>query len=285
MQSLFYPSKVGRRFGTDMQPFERAAYYRVWNNMQSLLDRGLDPLTVLIDRAREKGMECFSSLRLGAYGGMNPDHVADDTSGASAQVHARPAMMRAAAANFWDKGVDGLHTWFMRWPLGDAQHRTLTELGDPEQVKEADKHYVLRKRTECVVQMGYDAAVPVELPAPDPGRKAPIRFHIADDIDGSAGRIRQVQLRLNIANLLSDDALTISLNGQSLVGETCLRHFGRPFDPYGAQWIEFHLRTERPQKGENVLEISLDRRPAGMVAGITVEQLQIIVEYGSYPST
>lgn len=431
---LFYPSKIGRRFGTDMQPFNQAAYYRVWNNMQSLMDRGLDPLTVLIDRAHEKGMEFFASLRLGEYGGMNPDHnvrnggrgfvheevrqhqfavlrelateyptegveldfaappggssfhfqledipqytpvmtdwvrqvsdvvrnragqpgvigarvypteemnrkygqdvitwleeglvdfvvpllyqdfkldpdmpmewliqaarnanvsiygmlqpyVVDETSGAPERVHAPPAVMRAAAANFWDKGVDGLYTWFMRWPLGDSQRRTLTEIGDPEQVKEADKRYVLRKQTECMGEMEYDAAIPVELSAPDPAKKAPIRFYIADDIEGAAGRIRQIQLRLNIANLLSDDTLTISLNGESLANETCLRDYGRPFDPYGAQWLEFHLRTVRPRKGENLLEISLDRRPAGMGVGITVEDVHILVEYGSYPST
>ena len=52
---LFYPSRVGQRFGADMRPFPITAYWRTWQNMQSLIDRGLDPLTVLIDRAHEKG--------------------------------------------------------------------------------------------------------------------------------------------------------------------------------------------------------------------------------------
>ena len=46
---LFYPSRVGMMFGADIQPFEQAAYWRTWHNMQSLIERGLDPLTVLID--------------------------------------------------------------------------------------------------------------------------------------------------------------------------------------------------------------------------------------------
>src|SRR6266404_1290408 len=37
---LFYPSKVGMRFGADIRPFTMAAYWRVWENMQSLIDRG-----------------------------------------------------------------------------------------------------------------------------------------------------------------------------------------------------------------------------------------------------
>ncbi|SVC43733.1 uncharacterized protein METZ01_LOCUS296587, partial [marine metagenome] len=38
---LFYPTKTSMRFGEDIQPFEQNAYYRVWHNMQSLIDRGL----------------------------------------------------------------------------------------------------------------------------------------------------------------------------------------------------------------------------------------------------
>ena len=42
--------------------------------MQSLINRGIDPLTLLIDRAHEKGMDFFASLRMGGYGGMDPQH-------------------------------------------------------------------------------------------------------------------------------------------------------------------------------------------------------------------
>ena len=76
---LFYPSRVGQRFkhgehGADAPGFRQAAYWRLWNNMQSLIDRGLDPLGVLIDRAHEKGMDFIASLRLGGYDGMDPAH-------------------------------------------------------------------------------------------------------------------------------------------------------------------------------------------------------------------
>ena len=72
---LFYPSKVGMQFGEDILPFDSAPYWRVWENMQSLIDRGIDPLTLLIDRAHEKGMDFFASLRMGGYGGMDPNHT------------------------------------------------------------------------------------------------------------------------------------------------------------------------------------------------------------------
>ena len=51
---LFYDSKIGERFKYGEGAgggFGQAAYWRVWHNMQSLLDRGLDPLRVLVERA------------------------------------------------------------------------------------------------------------------------------------------------------------------------------------------------------------------------------------------
>jgi hypothetical protein len=77
--------------------------------------------------------------------------------------------------------------------------------------------------------------------------------------------------------------LTILLNGESLAGETCLRNFGR-LDSARDQWLEFHLESVRPRRGENVLEISLDSRPEGLVGGVVIEQVEVYVEYGPHPS-
>ena len=69
---LFYPSKVGGMFGSDATnrnadgDFEMAAYFRAYHNMAAMVEQGLDPLTVLIDRAHEKGMDFIASLRLTA---------------------------------------------------------------------------------------------------------------------------------------------------------------------------------------------------------------------------
>ena len=41
---LFYPSKVGLEWGSDRKPFQNAYEWRCWENMQSLIARGLDPL-------------------------------------------------------------------------------------------------------------------------------------------------------------------------------------------------------------------------------------------------
>ena len=72
---LFYPSGVAMQFGSDMEPFELAAYWRTWRNMKSLEERGLDPLQLLIDRAHDKGLDFFATVRLSSYGGMDPAHA------------------------------------------------------------------------------------------------------------------------------------------------------------------------------------------------------------------
>ena len=428
----FWPTKAGLRFGDDTRPFDHPAYWRTWHNMQSLMDRGLDPLTVLIDRAHDKGMEFVASLRMGSLGGTDPsfklanggrwlahpevrdiqlrmfqelateypvdgieidlaagggrpdlfrpeeveqntpvltehvrnisqvarsrpggpalvgvrvfpveamnarfgldvrtwlkeglvDYVApllygymvldpdlpiewlveaaheadtsvyavlmpyhdDQATGSPHRVFPTPERVRAAAANYWDKGADGLYSWFMRWPLEDAERRILTELGDPDLVAEQDKQYVVLKRDEHAAEFGYDAPLPVEIPSPDPGKRYAIPFSIADDIEGKADRIRRVRLRINISTVLSADRLTVLLNGRSLADEACTREYGHPYGVYNAQWLEFELESVRPRRGQNTLEISLDGRPEDMAGGITVDAVHVFVEYGPYPS-
>jgi len=218
------------------------------------------------------------------YGMLQPYSI-DESAGAPERVHAKPEVTRAAASNFYSKGVDGIYTWFLRWPLSSPERQTLTEIGDHDLVKMADKNYVLRHKTEASEARGYGANIPVEIPSADATKKHEVPFYVSDEFVEKAPYIKQVKLRLNIANLLSDDKLTIELNDKSLKNEPLTRSYGRPFDPYGAQWLEFDLRGIKPKTGNNVLSISLDSRPEDMSNGITVEKVELSVEYGSYPST
>ena len=458
---LFYPTQKGKRFGQGVDEFDMGVYWRVWENMQSLIDRRLDPLRVLVDRAHEKGMDFFASFRMGSYEAANPagsnltgepgfgepsqggrgfanpgvrdaqfsvleelatgypvegleldfsawfgsappyfrseevqeytpvmtehvrrisemvrqregeagqigarvppteemclgigldvrswlreglidyvtpmlylyfqvdadmpiDWLVDAARQADASVygmlqpytyegaplsgdpndaldggvkHVTPAVMRAAAATYRARGVDGLYTYFMSWPLADAERRMLTEMGDPDLIAEGDKHYVLPRRSPEAVELGYDVTLPLEIPSADPTKRYPIPFTIADDIEGASSRIRQVRLRVRLSNLVSADQLSMLLNGRSLAEEFCLRDFGkfdlrRPgphiIDQYRGQWLEFNLQKVRPRQGQNVLEISLVRRPARLGGKVTVDDVEVIVEYGPYPST
>ena len=429
---LFYPSRIGRMFGDDLRPFQHVHEWRAWENMQSLIARGLDPLTVLVDRAHEKDMDFIASLRMGAYGGMAPEHalntggrgfvhpevrdhqrailkelamryavegvemdfaaspggcpfwlrtedVAEYTPvmtdfvretaeivrgrpGGPALIGARvypteelnlktgldvrtwlregvvdfvvpmlyvdfvldanmpvgwlveaahdrdisvygmlqpycsdesrrfntagnatPAMMRAAAANFLELDVDGLYTWFLPWPLDESGRSLLTQLGDPDLIREADKHYFLRRRCEAAAEFDYGASLPLEMPLPEPGKFRRMPFSIADDPEND--RIRRVRLRMGISNLVSADRLEIRLNGARLDVGSCRRSPIRSRDPYAGQLLEFDLENVRPRKGQNALEISLRERPPGFEGGIVIEDVEIFVDYGTYPTS
>ena len=429
---LFYPSKIGLRFATDMRPLTSAYAWRTWENMQSLMDRGLDPLKVLIDRAHQKGMDFFASLRMSSYGGMKKQHLikeggrglahqevrdhqfqvlqelateydvegveldfaaapggmqqlllkedvaeftpvltdyvetisqmvrsrpgepgqvgarvypteemnrahgldvrtwlkrglvdylvpmlyinftldvdmpvgwlvqaaheyqvsvygmlmpfsGDEATGLPAPVHATPAQLRAAAANYWARDVDGLYTWFMSWPLGDTERGTLTELGDPDLIREADKHYIVHRRSEEADKMGYQTHLPLEIPSANPDKIYTIPFSVADDVAGSQ-RIQRVLLRIHIDNLVSADRLNLRLNGESLNHEPCQRDFGSSISPYSGQWLEIELIAIRPRQGRNRLEIALDGRPRGLEGGLTVQHVELLIEYGPFPA-
>ena len=428
---LFYPSGKGRRFGADLDSFAMAPYWRVWENMQSLIDRGLDPLQVLVDRAHEQGMDFFASLRMGDFPGLDgkytlsgggrgyvhrevrehqlgvleelatqypvegveldfaaapggtshwlkPEDVEEYTPlmteyvrqisqtvrqrpGQPGQLGARiyptealnrrtgldvrtwleeglvdyvvplvyayfaldsqmpidwlvraahanevsvyamlqpyyteenrrfytvsnatPAMMRAAAANFQAKEVDGLYTWFMTWPLGEAERNTLTELGRCDLIEEGDKHYFLCRKPESEHVLGYEALLPIQIDRDDLGKAFSIPFSVADDPQNA--QVQSIVLRLNITDLVGADRLEVVLNGESLAGEVCGRSSARQVDPYTGQWLEFHLEKVRPRRGDNLLELTLLERPANLHSGVVVEDVEIVVKYGTYPA-
>ena len=193
-------------------------------------------------------------------------------------------MMRAAAANYWDMGADGMYAWFLKWPLGDTERRILTEIGDPDLVKEGNKHYLVGRSSQSSEAVGYQTPLPLEIASSDTGTRHGIPFYVSDDIEAAFDRVRRVCLKVNIHDLVSADRITILLNGESLANETCRRDYGSEISAYSGQWLEFDLESVRPREGENLLEIALDRRPEGLVSPLVVEDVEVIVEYGSYPS-
>ena len=109
---------------------------------------------------------------------------------------ASPDMMRAAAANYFDRGVDGLYTWFLKWPPGDTERRIFTEIGDPNLVQEGVKHYFVRQRDTAPAAAGYTGD---GSPATEAGLNSPrgLAFY-GDDVlliaDHYNHRVRAVKL-------------------------------------------------------------------------------------------
>ena len=419
---LFSDTKVGKRYGGDGEPFDSPHYWRAYNNMQSLIDQGLDPLQVLIDRAHEHDMDFITSFRMGGgpsdpryrigvgdgVGGgggaqencqdfgrrevrdarlewlqelasypvegieldfaytpfyfkpqeieantrvltdyveslskmvrshgnerivgtrvfpslemnltlgldvgtwlseklvdyvaplfygyflLDPDlpfeSLAEAAHAAGAEVyavlqpyymehddHATPAMIRAAAANYWAKGADALIVapWFY-WPFRDEEKSILADVGAPQDIQEQDKHYFVSSRQEDAAVLGYNHPLPVSLSKVNGVAAGKIPFYVAEDTDSQ--RVKRVRLQMRVNNLVTDDRLELKLNGQSLQGEIMRRTSHR----YEYQWLEFELVGQRPHQGRNVLQVSLESRPPGLHGSISIVQLEILVEY------
>ena len=61
--TMFHNTQVGEIWGSHLKSFSDLFAWRAYENVRSLIDRGLDPLSVLIDRAHQKGLEFIASLR------------------------------------------------------------------------------------------------------------------------------------------------------------------------------------------------------------------------------
>ena len=69
--TMFHHTKVGEIMGSHLEVFAEddpnnlwaLSAWRAYENVRGLIDRGIDPLEVIVSRAHEKGMEFFGSFR------------------------------------------------------------------------------------------------------------------------------------------------------------------------------------------------------------------------------
>ncbi|MBM3933623.1 MAG: hypothetical protein FJ319_04885 [SAR202 cluster bacterium] len=197
------------------------------------------------------------------------------------RVFATPAMYHAAAASYFDRGCDGMYSWFMRWPLGDTERRTLADIGNPDILRESTKHYVVNRKSDYTDKLGFKRPLPLEINCVDPGKRHAIPFYLADDPVESKGRIHEIRIRMRLHNMVSADRISLFLNGQSLAAEPCAHYRASNMYPYD-RWAELTLHRVQPRKGHNVLEISHDFRPERLGYGLAVEDLEVLVKYNTF---
>ena len=49
-------------------------------------------------------------------------------------------------------------------------------------------------------------------------------------------------------------------------------------------WMEIHLQAVRPVRGANRLELALTRRAAGLAGAVEIEDVEVVISHGPYPS-
>ena len=74
--TMFHDTQAGEVWGRRLETFKGLHAWRAYENVKSLIDRGLDPLNLLIERAHQKGLDFFASLR--QTHSVSPDAVDDE---------------------------------------------------------------------------------------------------------------------------------------------------------------------------------------------------------------
>jgi hypothetical protein len=250
------------------------------------------------------------------YGMLQP-YLSPDGGGALAwnaeeDLYPHLQHFRAAAANLYAQGADGVYSYLARWPHDESVFSMLREVSPRRQaaLRLADKRYRLVEHdmdvAENLAKAGlpeYPWSLPLEIHEANPSQVYQVPFFCADKLGHDSSSSRRVSLYCTIDNLCSEDDLAISINSLSLASEPVHRTYGLHHarmlgaartstraptsgGPGLAMAIVIELRSVGlwPRHGHNLLGFCLRGRPIGLGGGVRVHKVELRVEYSPYPS-
>ena len=230
----------------------------------------------LVDVA--KGSEC--RVHAAVYSHLDSDRLNEATI----------EMIRAAACNYWEQGIDGVYMpgWFSQWPYKAPFYEKLRELPHPDVMAPKDKIYHVPTETGRVPHPAAPAGATTKLPVElEVGTPSNMQFTISDDLPrwADVGRVHEVLLRVRVLNTTELDRLSFTLNGRELPDEL-LRKINRMylmdaprFRVFG-YWYVFRLNRDHwPVTGANELEVALLARDPDITPQIAVRDVELDIKY------
>jgi len=200
-------------------------------------------------------------------------------------------MVRAAACNYWAQGVDGLYLahWFGNWPYQASFYEKLRELPHPDVMAPKDKIYSIPTETGRYPKPPTEPGTSMQLPTTlKKGEPVRVTLPISDDLPRwrKVGRVHAVLLRIRIMNSTERDRLRFRLNGKELptaqlrkINEMYRMQAPR-YRTGSGYWFVFHLESGPwPRKGNNLLEVELQRRDRQAIPPIYVRDVELEIEY------
>ena len=177
-------------------------------------------------------------------------------------------MLRAAANNYWEQGIDGLYLayWHADWPHGADFYAILRELPHPDVMATKNKVYFVPTANGRFPEPEAGPGVFRQLPAPlTVGESVSVMFEVSDDLPAqdAAGRLDKVLLRVRVKDVSERDRLIICLNGVDLSGVTeriinLTANISWTRHRVAGYWYLFRLTTDYwPCRGRNKLEVTL----------------------------
>ena len=240
------------------------------------------PFEWLVELAHKSGSEVYPALQDRVQ--TVPTHCdyvrTEPLDSHFGQDYAGIDFYRAGAAAYWSKGADAIYLPWFKWPVGAEQRQVLSEIHDPDLLREKTKHYVAPRNDQedfaaghgyALDSVGFAPQVPIELTT---GLDAPgqtVRLFVADGPD-----YQEALLRVRLMGSTTHDSLTISLNGEALPSDTSRRteHGG-----YFYAWLEYPLAPGQLREGRNEVGVALHARPQNLTAHVLLEGVELIVTY------
>jgi len=261
---IFPTMDLNRHFGFDLEQWLKSGYLDF-----IAVGGGYDPFTMpaqdMIKRGHQSGMPVYVCL---SASGMEQRGVAGSAISAK-----DPSVWRAAAANAWASGADGIMTFNLFPQLADSSAtqaaRLLWEqMSDPKKMVGKDKLY-------CIENLGLQSAkgymmrsVPYEerLPVVIARGASVIRvLPVADDIKALNDQLKALRLRIYLAELKNGDQVEIQLNGKSL-----------PISAEKPGWLAADLSSAFMIKGPNKVSITYRE---GDSPQLTVGSVELAIHY------
>ena len=241
-ESFAHIVDLGHRHGVPVYPCIGWGFWNHWTYLELAQDQHRT-CESYIASLREKG-QSFAKL-LNAWPGALP-------------------AWRGAAANLFNAGADGIYTFNGFF----ADHQIWHEIGDPETLAGKDKLFGSEH------QGGSSSFGGEKEREVNPGAPLKAQFQVGDYPSSAA--VVQLQFRLHLWELTVHDQVSVRLNGQELRDLTPVPALG---DAPGGHWLECTLAPKEVNQGENRVEVSLQKRAAGVKEPLMLDSIQLWVRY------
>ena len=288
------------------RPFLLAA--RVPENLQGCHFDGMDvegwarqnlvDIFVLGCRSSDVDIEAFRRMTKGTgiklYPSFDYHHVSDGYGYNQASIE----VFRGVYANWWSQGPDGVHTFNLMVPSPksaqvfpggyrpswEIQCQVFREAGSPETLECKDKvFYVQRRGGEqgpppsnfSTPRWGYfctNMFAPLPAALANDGKADTLRtLKVADDVNAAADKIKEITLRMAITDAAKgaeNQTIEVRINN-ILLGPARIE----------AGWLVFPVEPRQLAVGDNLVGVRVVRRPPGVPGQISIEKLELHVDY------
>ena len=230
----------------------------------------------------------FSWLVEAARGSECRVHAALHTRVGSDRLSDAPiSMVRAAACNYWDQGVDGLYLaqWFSFWPYEPDFYERIRELEHPDIMAAKDKYYYIPTESDRRPEPLAPTQLPLSLELAQPVQAY---LQVSDDLPrwAKAERVHEVLLRIGISGTTELDRIRFVFNERELPFRIMRRinqiyRMSAPRNRSGpSYWFVFRLDPEHwPQQGENTLELTLLERDSVVPPARALRDVELEIKY------